>query len=158
MKLFGFQIGKKSDDDFDLPNESPPDFSQPPTDNPPANNNPYAEKDFSYDSQGNDQYSDDTFSHQIFSSDTPTPGNRARDYANSLSAEQNNYPNQSKSSSSTPQSSSSYGGAVSGHEAQLILEKLDTIKAEIDSVKQRMMRVERFMDSAEQKAGQKRMW
>ena len=86
------------------------------------------------------------FDHEIFSSsDTPTSGDKARAYAQSLSQ--------------PPASSGqrvTYGGAISGHEAELILERLDTIKAEIDSVKQRMIRIERFLDQAEQKQGQRR--
>ncbi len=70
------------------------------------------------------------FNHEIFQ---PSPGNeRARAYAQSLhqqGAEQG--PAQEQ---------------VRGHEAALILERLDTIKAELDALRQRFLRVERYLE------------
>ncbi|MBR9692815.1 hypothetical protein GOV07_02675, partial [Candidatus Woesearchaeota archaeon] len=87
------------------------------------------------------------FNHDVFS----TGGNAdtARQYAQGLGGAQAT-PGMQRQGTMQP------SGAITGHEAELILERLDTIKAEIDAIKQRMMRIERFMESADQKAGQKR--
>ncbi len=85
-----------------------------------------------------------TFNHDIFSDNQG--GQSARDYARSLGQQ----------TAGGVQQGATVRGAITGHEADLILERLDTIKAELDAIKQRMMRVERFMEQAEQKAGQRR--
>ena len=101
-----------------------------------------------FDSYGGQQNpaGQSSFDHDIFSSGQPTNADRARNYAQGLS-QQGGAPGQANVS---------YGGAITGHEAQLILERLDTVKAELDAIKQRLMHVERYMESAEQKAGQRK--
>lgn len=158
MKLLDKFLGKK---------DEPPDFSDAPEplgqqgsplgeqDQDPYNSDMYSKDplqdqsggfsdefkekypSFQHDVFGKDQQ-DFGKNQDVFSSDKPTNADRARSYAQSLSQ-----PNESKS----------YGGVVTGHESQLILEKLDTIKAEMDAIKQRMMRIERYMDKSD-----KRYW
>ena len=74
----------------------------------------------------------------------------ARDYARQLSPGQQSQPGQATTQDAN------YAGAITGHEAHLILERLDTIKAELDAIKQRIMRIERFIDEEERKATKKR--
>lgn len=81
------------------------------------------------------------FSHDLFSSNQRTNADNARAYAQGLGQ--------------TP-AQQSYAGAITGHEAQLILERLDTIKAELDAIKQRLVRIDHYMDSSETKGPQKR--
>ncbi len=85
-----------------------------------------------------------TFDHDLFSSGGQ-PGS-AREYARTLSQQPG------------PQGMTQpgYAGVITGHEAGLILERLDTIKAELDAIKQRTMRIERFIDEEERKAIKKR--
>ena len=91
------------------------------------------------------QSPDSAFSHDIFSSAEPTNADRARSYAQNLGQQSGGQ------NSALGTQTSTYAGAITGHEAQLILERLDTIKAELDSIKQRMIRVDRYLDQSEQK-------
>ncbi len=90
----------------------------------------------------------DAFQHDIFQEREPTGGQEARAYAQQFNP------------SPAPPSAAGQGrgaaGLLAGHESALILERLDTIKAELDAIKQRVMRVERFMEAAERKEGQRR--
>jgi hypothetical protein len=156
--LFG-KIFKKKDEFL---GDVPPDFSQPLGQAGRPAQDPFAQDVYGKDPlQGGspfDSYAqggqlggapppDSSFGHDIFSSAQPTNADRARDYAQQLGG-QNPSPGL--------QSTTTYGGAITGHEAQLILERLDTVKAELDAIKQRLMHVERYMESAEQKAGQRK--
>lgn len=86
----------------------------------------------------NDLFSSTTVSH------TPSNNDMARGYAQQLEGGQNNTQQVSQSA-----------GVITGHESQLILERLDTIKAELDAIKQRMMRIERFIENTETKSGRR---
>ncbi len=167
MGFFGRIFGKK--DDFLSDSKGmPPDFSQPAAQDPFSgdlygqdplrNSDPFASQatpgtqtgapgmqppGAQPPGSGAPGQEQGPFAHDIFSSDTVTNADNARAYAQGLGGGQQ-------------QGQASYAGALTGHEAQLILERLDTIKAELDAIKQRMMRVERFMDAAEQKTGQRK--
>jgi len=145
----------KKKDDFDL--GAPPDFSQPPGGQPTQQGaDPYGQGLSDGSQFGANPQQASAFEHDVFSSTTPTNADNARVYAQSLGAQ----PNQAQQARGfdypAHSGQASYAGALTGHEAQLILERLDTIKAELDGIKQRIMRVERFMDAAEQKAGQRK--
>ncbi|RME31483.1 hypothetical protein D6789_02555 [Candidatus Woesearchaeota archaeon] len=139
---------------FHKKHEEPPDFS----------NDPFADEGFAKegveDGMGKDPFDDaqDPFAHEAPS--TPGLGSNApvdaadneppdpfagqggaRAYAKQLVREaQREQPAAQTASKAT--------------ELQLILERLDTIKAELDSIKQRMYRFDRFMDKQEQR----KMW
>lgn|GEM_PF-3014105 len=162
MGLFDFF---KKKDDF-LGNQ-PPDFSQPTSSgmNDPLTGNKDAFGNrgdppglSSQDLYGRDPLHDQnrdplgqdpmgarpsTFDHDLFSTGGNQPGS-ARDYARTLNQQ---------SQGTNP---SGYAGVITGHEAGLILERLDTIKAELDAIKQRAMRIERYIDEEERKALKKR--
>jgi hypothetical protein len=156
--LFGKLFSRK--DEFA---DKPPDFSSfgsaptnPTPQSDPLGTSMYGKDPFQtsspYDSPGvaQDGMSPTPFDHDIFNrSDQPSNADSARSYADSLKG-----PTMAGTGLQGPQSS--YAGAITGHETQLILERLDTIKAELDAMKQRMIRVERFLDTAEQKQGQRR--
>ncbi len=149
MSLFG-KIFKRHEDDFPKDFSSPPDFSQPVGQQPGGD--PFAGQQgsqFGQDpfagpqggAQGDEQYGQQpsTFDHDIFNvSDQPGNADLARGYARQLGGQQG-------------QPQGVYANPTAGHETQLVLERLDTIKAELDAIKQRMIRIERFMDQAEQK-------
>ena len=159
MGLFGKIFRKKEEFLGDVP----PDFSQPLGQARQQPQDPFAQDLYGkdplqggspFDSYGGgqspalgSQAPGATFDHDIFSSAQPTNADRARDYAQQLGGQ---------NPALGTQSTTTYGGAITGHEAQLILERLDTIKAELDAIKQRLMHVERYMESAEQKAGQRK--
>lgn len=143
-----FSKFKKKDDDLDFSN--PPDFSDkdPFAANQPFNGKDPLQKDFSYDAQASlpqqkagEEGTPSNFDHDLFSSSSPTEASNAQQYAKELG--------------SAPHTQT-YAGAITGHESQLILERLDTIKAELDSIKQRMIRIDRYMDTAEEKGKQRR--
>jgi hypothetical protein len=171
--LFG-KLFKKNDDMFG--SDAPPDFSQPFS--PSSSSNPKGSDPFGGDVYGqhplenNDPFNsgqsagygdggqnagygsggqnaasgqnpDSAFSHDIFSSQEPTNADRARSYAQGLGQQ----PGNGAQGSAT----ATYAGAITGHEMQLVLERLDTIKAELDSIKQRMIRVDRYLEQSEQK-------
>ncbi len=152
----------KKKDDFSFSN--PPDFSQPPGKDPFASD-PYAKDPLAGDpfgaGYGQDPFGDQSsrfgqesnFSHDIFTSNEPTNADRARSYAQGLSAQHG--PGRGMQPNTAGQS---YAGTVTGHEAQLILERLDTIKAELDAIRQRMLRIEHYIEQSDQKTATQRRY
>ncbi len=149
MSLFG-KLFKRHEDDFSKDFSSPPDFSQPVGQQPggdpfaaPPQDSGFGQDPFASPqggAPGGDPYGQQpsTFDHDIFNvSDQPGNADLARGYARQLGGQ--------------PQQQAAYSNPTAGHETQLVLERLDTIKAELDAIKQRMIRIERFMDQAEQK-------
>lgn len=126
-----------STSDFSQPNPSTPNFSQTQNTPDPLGIDQEAAIRDPFSTPSSQTGGQSTFDHEIF---TPSNAETARQYAEQL-----------KGTTSTVES-----GVLTGHEAQLILERLDTIKAELDAIKQRMIRVEQFMEKAEQKAGTRR--
>lgn len=149
MGFFGTIFKRKGDDDFFA--SSPPDFSQPVGQSGRQNGTPSESDLYGKDPLQNQSPfdaasapGDSVFEHDIFrSSNQPTNAEAARAYGQQLSRLTGTQTSYASSTVTT--------NPVSGHEAQLILERLDTIKAELDAIKQRTMRIERFIEQSEQK-------
>ncbi len=168
MGLFGKVFGKK--DNLDSSFDAPPDFSQPPGQGgDPLGADPLGSDPTNADLYGKDPLQNPDpfnpmdsgpgktrdplgppgggpshFDNNLFSSNQPTNADHAREYARGLEGQ----PGQAATHHDA--------GAITGHEANLILERLDTIKAELDAIKQRTMRIERYIDTEERKQTQKR--
>jgi hypothetical protein len=144
----------KKKDDFAFDDRSPPDFSSSsdPFDTKSSGDDPFGGKDplqndFQYNAQApmeSQTSSQSNFNHDLFTNEQPTNADNAREFAQGLGGQ-----------ASTPRQAGSFAqpatSAVTGHEAELILERLDTIKAELDAIKQRMYRIENFINQSEHK-------
>lgn len=138
---------------FKRHHDSPPDFSEIPTDTSEPSQDfqqypqPFDQQDPFGQSAMDDQTgmptTPGTHGDYMNVSHEPSGGDRARAFAQSL---QSPGVHPSRMQPSGMQSASA--ATLSGNsELSLVLERLDTIKAELDAIKQRMYRLDQYLDS-----------